>query len=159
MSAGGPAVGGADAGGDVVRRATLVRAPIARVWALVAEAGFWVGADVRFDTEAAEGGTVTIDAGALGRFPVRVERLDPPRYAAYRWASAFPGTAITAAISTLVEFDLTETEGGVVLRVTERGFAGLAGTVDFRAARRADNAAGWGAQLARFAAAAEGAAT
>jgi uncharacterized protein YndB with AHSA1/START domain len=160
---GGPAAGGADDGGDgggnddpnVIRRETFIAAPVARVWSLVSHVGFWVGPDVRFDGVAAEGETVTIDAGECGRFPVRVERLEPPRYAAYRWASAFPGAALSAANSTLVEFDLAEQDGGVVLRVTESGFAGLAGTVEFRRARRADNVGGWAAQLARLAAVAE----
>lgn len=142
--------------GNAIRRETFIAAPIARVWSLVSRVGFWVGADLRFDAEAAEGETVTIDAGAFGRFPVRVERLDPPRYAAYRWASGFPGARITPDNSTLVEFALIEQDGGVLLRVTESGFAGLAGTVAFRAARRADNGAGWAAQLARLAAIAAG---
>jgi uncharacterized protein YndB with AHSA1/START domain len=100
---------------------------------------------------------VVIDTATYGRFPVRVDRLEPPHYAAYRWASGFPGADPTEANSTLVEFTLVEQDGGVLLRLTESGFAALAGTRAFRDARRADNVAGWAAQLERLRRIAEGA--
>ncbi len=141
---------------DAIEREVFIRAGIDRIWSLVAKTGFWVGDELRFDTEAVEGDTVVMDAGAHGRFPVRVERLEPPRYAAYRWASAFPGADPTAANSTLVEITLAEQDGGVLLRLRESGFAGLAGTVAFRDARRADNVAGWTEQLERLRGVGEG---
>ncbi|HET7092144.1 MAG TPA: hypothetical protein VFI22_01670, partial [Thermomicrobiales bacterium] len=73
-----------------------------------------------------------------------------PRYAAYRWASGFPGETPTPANSTLVEFTLIEHDGGVMVRVVESGFAALAGGRAFRAARRRDNVAGWERQMARL---------
>jgi uncharacterized protein YndB with AHSA1/START domain len=142
--------------GDAIEREIFIEAGIERVWSLVSKTGFWVGDGLRFDVDAKEGETVALDAGAYGRFPVRVERLDPPRYAAYRWASAFPGAAPTAANSTLVEITLVEREGGVLLRLRESGFAGLAGTRGFRTARRDDNVAGWAAQLGSLRRVAEG---
>lgn len=154
----GPENGNGSGFGDAVEREVFIAAGIERVWSLVARVGFWVGDAVQFDHEARLGETVVLDAGDHGRFPVRVERLEPPRFAAYRWASGFPGRPPTAANATLVEFTLTEQDGGVRLRVVERGFASLAGTAPFRIARRADNAAGWAMQLGRLRAAAEAAA-
>lgn len=83
-------------------------------------------------------------------------RLEPPRYAAYRWASGFPGEEPGEANATLVEVSLAERDGGVVVRVVESGFAGLRGGRTFRDARHEDNVAGWAMQLARLVAAAEG---
>jgi uncharacterized protein YndB with AHSA1/START domain len=124
----------------------------------VSKTGFWVGEQLRFDVEAREGDVTVFDAGRHGQIPVRVERLEPPRYAAYRWASAFPGEQPVAHNSTLVEFTLEEHAGGVRLRFRESGFAALASTPAARQAALDDNRGGWTAQLERLRAAAEGAA-
>src|SRR5690606_26133223 len=143
---------------DTIEREIFIRAGIDHVWSLVSKVGFWVGDDLVFDNEAGEGETVVIPTDKYGDFPVRVDRLEPPRYAAYRWASAYPGAGITEDNSTLVEFTLDEQDGGVMLRVKESGFATLAGTRDFRDARREDNVEGWAAQLEALRVVAEGAA-
>lgn len=143
-------------GGDVIEREIFIRAGIDHVWSLVSKTGFWVGDEPRFDLAAREGETVIIEAAGHGHFPVLVARLEPPRYAAYRWASAHPGAAPTATNSTLVEFTLIEQGEGVLVRLRESGFATMAGAADFRAARRAENVAGWATQLAHLRRAAEG---
>ncbi len=135
---------------DAIQREIFISASIQHVWSLISKTGFWVGDDLRFDISAREGETVVIDAPPYGQFPVRVERLDPPRYAAYRWASAFPGADPTAGNSTLIEISLAEHEGGVLLRLTESGFAGLDAPQDVRAARYDDNVSGWAGQLERL---------
>jgi uncharacterized protein YndB with AHSA1/START domain len=103
---------------DRCERATLIAAPLERVWSLVAAPGFW----------------------ASGDFPVRVVKVEPPRYVAYRWASAYPGNEPTDGNSTLVEFTLTEEGGETRLRVVESGFASLAGPVELRAKALRDSA-------------------
>ena len=142
---------------NTIEREIFIRAGVDHVWSLVSKTGFWVGEDLHFDLEAGEGETVVVDTVKYGRFPVRVDRLNPPRYAAFRWASAYPGAEITEDNSTLVEFTLQEQDGGVMLRVRESGFASLAGTRDFRDARREDNVRGWAAQLESLRRIAEGA--
>jgi uncharacterized protein YndB with AHSA1/START domain len=97
-----------------------------------------------------------IDTEQYGSFPVRVEQLEPPRYAAYRWASGYPGVEPTESNATRVEFTLVEQDGGVMVRLKESGFATVAGDEAFRDARRADNVEGWAAQLERLREAAEG---
>jgi uncharacterized protein YndB with AHSA1/START domain len=135
---------------DVIEREIVIHADIDHVWALVSRAGFWIGDDLHFDTEAAEGELVVIETEKYGRFPVRVDRLDAPRYAAYRWASAFPGANPTEGNSTLVEFTLVQQDGGVLLRLRESGFAALAGAETIRDSALADNTEGWSLQLERL---------
>jgi uncharacterized protein YndB with AHSA1/START domain len=141
---------------DAIEREIFIRAGIDHVWSLVSKAGFWVGDELHFDADADEGETVVIDTAAYGQFPVRVDRLQPPHYAAYRWASGFPGANPAEGNSTLVEFTLVEQDGGVLLRLKESGFASLAGTEDFHDSRLDDNAKGWAAQLERLRRVAEG---
>lgn len=141
---------------DAIEHEIFIQAGIDRVWSLVAKTGFWIGDELRFDVDAEEGETVVIDTPTYGNFPVRVERLAPPRYAAYRWASGFPGADPTAGNSTLIEFTLVEQDGGVLLRLKESGFAALAGGPAARDAARADNTAGWPGQLERLRLVSEG---
>ncbi len=135
---------------DAIEREIFIGTDIDHVWSLVSKAGFWVGDALHFDAEAAEGETVVIETEQYGRFPVNVSRLEPPRYAAYRWASGFPGADLTDTNSTLVEFTLVEHNGGVLVRLRESGFANLNGTNDFRVARWTDNVSGWNLQLDRL---------
>jgi len=134
---------------DAIEREILIHATIDHVWSLVSRTGFWIGDDLHFDVEASEGETVVIDTPAYGRFPLRVERLEPPRHAAYR-ASGSPDEDPTEANSTLVEFTLIERDGGVVVRLRESGFVNLPGTEASRDAQRDDNIGGWVTQLERL---------
>lgn len=135
---------------DVIEREIFIEAGIDHVWSLVSRAGFWVGEELHFGVEAAVGDIALVDAGRHGRFPVEVVRLDPPRLAIYRWASAFPGAPLSRTNSTLVEIRLVELRGGVLLRLRESGFSKLEGGQDFRAARRADNIEGWAGLLEKL---------
>ncbi|HVX47290.1 MAG TPA: SRPBCC domain-containing protein, partial [Mycobacteriales bacterium] len=78
-----------------------------------------------------------------GEFPVRVERLDPPTYAAYRWVSAFPGEELREDTSTLVEFTLTAEGDQTRLRVVETGFEALATPEANRRKVITDHTNGW----------------
>jgi len=140
---------------DTIEREVFIRAGIEHVWSLVSKAGFWVGDELRFDKQAGEGETVVIETENYGDFPVIVDRLDPPRYAAYRWSSTFPGVEPAPGNSTLVEFSLVEQDGGVLVRLKESGFAALDVDEDVRLREYGDNAVGWDAQLAKLREAAE----
>jgi uncharacterized protein YndB with AHSA1/START domain len=141
---------------DVIERQVFIRASIETVWSLVSRTGFWVGDDLHFDGDASEGETAVIETARYGRFPVKVDRLDAPRYAAYRWASGYPGAELTDTNSTLIEFSLIEQHGGVLVSVRESGFASLLGDEDFRDARLKDNTRGWASQMELLRQAAEG---
>ncbi|WP_304454834.1 SRPBCC domain-containing protein [Nocardiopsis sp. YSL2] len=131
-------------GEDRIERDTLIAAPLERVWSLVAQPGFWVAdPEAAAGTVAREGETVVARDPVHGDFPVRVEKVDPPGYLAYRWASAFPGEEPSEDNSTLVEFTLTTEGDKTRLRVVESGFASLAGSQELRDRAVRDNTVGW----------------
>jgi uncharacterized protein YndB with AHSA1/START domain len=129
---------------DRIERDTLIDAPLDRVWSLVAQPGFWVADEASLaGTVAREGESMVARNAEYGDFPVRVEKVEPPTYLAYRWASAFPGEELSAGNSTLVEFTLTTEGDKTRLRVVESGFAALAGNEELRERALKDNAGGW----------------
>ena len=143
---------------DAIEREVFIRADIGHVWSLVSKAGFWIGDELHFEAEAGVGETVVVDTGRYGPISVRVDRLEPPGYAAYRgWVGAFPAVEPNATNSTLVEFTLVEQDGGVLVRVRESGFATLAGSQAEREAQRDANVAGWASQMELLRRVAEGA--
>lgn len=129
---------------DRIEREILIAAAPERVWPLVAEPGFWATDDegVR-GTSVTEGQVWVARHSEAGEFPMRVEKVDPPRYLACRWVSAFPGEELREDNSTLVEFTLTPTTEGTLLRVVETGFAALPTSPGNRRHVIDDHAAGW----------------
>lgn len=133
---------------DRIERETLIAAPLERVWSLVAEPGFWVADKASLPgTVAREGESMLAKNAEYGDFPVRVEKVRPPTYLAYRWASAFPGQELREDNSTLVEFTLTAEGDKTRLRVVESGFAALAAAEELRDQAVADNSGGWPQEL------------
>lgn len=114
-------------GPDRIEREIHIDAPVDRVWSLVSEPGWWIGdGDRSGRTSTREGDVVIVDDPRYGRFPVLPVSADEPHHLAYR--SAYPGEAPVEGTSTLVEFFLSETDGGTLLRVVESGFTNLAGS-------------------------------
>ena len=131
-----------------IEREVLIAAPLERVWSLVAQPGFWVAdKESLAGTVAREGESMVAKNAEHGDFPVRVEKVEPPTYLAYRWASAFPGEELRVDNSTLVEFTLAEEGDKTRLRVVESGFATLAGSDQLRNKAVEDNTGGWGQEL------------
>ncbi|MBA0127045.1 SRPBCC domain-containing protein [Haloechinothrix sp. YIM 98757] len=129
---------------DRIERDILIGAPVERVWPLVAEPGFWAADEANLSGAMAEEGEVTVVKHTEhGEFPVRVEKVEPPTYVAYRWVSAFPGEALREDNSTLVEFTLTAEGDKTRLRVVESGFASLNTSEDNRQNVIKDHANGW----------------
>lgn len=129
---------------DRIEREILIAAPLDRVWSLVAQPGFWVLDEERAaGTVAVEGESLVADNTAHGTFPIRVEKVEPPTYLAYRWTHAFPGQELREDNSTLVEFTLTAEGDQTRLRVVESGFATLAGSDELRDRAFTDNNGGW----------------
>lgn len=133
-----------------IERETLIAASLERVWSLVADPGFWVADVPGPPGGAAEGESMVVKNAEHGDFPVRVEKVEPPTYVAYRWVSAFPGEEMRDDNSTLVEFTLTPEGGKTRLRVVESGFAVLAGSEDLRRKAVEDNTGGWPQVLDAF---------
>ncbi|MFF3446253.1 SRPBCC domain-containing protein [Streptomyces sp. NPDC002667] len=136
---------------DRIERETLIEAPLEKVWPLVAVPGFWVADEADPRTEAGrEGESTVVKNPRYGEFPVRVEKVEPPTYVAYRWASAFPGAALSDGNSTLVEFTLVPEGASTRLRVVESGFAALTGSPELRRKAHEDNSDGWPQVLDAF---------
>jgi uncharacterized protein YndB with AHSA1/START domain len=133
---------------DRIESETLIAAPLERVWSLVAQPGFWVADKASLPgTVAREGESMVAKNAEHGDFPVRVEKVEPPTYLAYRWTSAFPGEELREDNSTLVEFTLTQEGGQTRLHVVESGFAALAGSQELRSQNRKDHSEGWPLEL------------
>jgi uncharacterized protein YndB with AHSA1/START domain len=81
---------------------------------------------------------------------VEVVEIRPRTYAAFRWASQFPGQELAAGRTTLVEFFIDDTNpgsGGVTVTVVESGFAALDAPEEVRQAGIKDNTGGWSLEL------------
>lgn len=129
---------------DRIERETLIAAPLERVWPLVAEPGFWAVDEANLSGAVAkEGESMVAKHAEHGDFPVRVEKVEPPTYVAYRWVSAFPGEELREDNSTLVEFTLTREGDKTRLRVVESGFAALTTTEANRRNVINDHGGGW----------------
>lgn len=121
---------------DDIAREITIDAPVARVWALVSQAGWWIGDGDRSRqtrTREADGIDVVTDP-RYGSFRIRTEKAEPPGYVAYRWLDDGDERA-----TTLVEFWLSEADGVTTLKVVESGFVS--------AEHREGNIKGWRMQL------------
>ncbi|MGW4116524.1 SRPBCC domain-containing protein [Actinosynnema sp. NPDC004786] len=129
---------------DRIERDTLIDASLERVWSLVATPGFWVADEESVAGQVAtEGASLIAKNPNLGEVAVRVEKVDPPTYVAYRWASAFPGEGLRDDNSTLVEFTLSTEDGKTRLRVVESGFSALSTSEEARDNAVRFNSEGW----------------
>ena len=137
---------------DRIEKTVTLRAPRARVWRALTDAdefGAWFG--VKLESPFAEGatvrGTITHPGYEHVTMEIRIERIEPERYFAYRWHpyAIDPTVDYSPEPTTLVEFTLDEAEGGTVLTIVESGFDRIP------AARRAEafrmNEGGWTAQV------------
>jgi uncharacterized protein YndB with AHSA1/START domain len=132
---------------DRIEREIVIAAPVERVWAVLTEpehVGQWFGQGKPTEIDLRPGGIMRLDHGEYGEFLTRIEKVDPPNYFSYRWASAHPGVVATEDNSTLVEFSLTAAESGTRLRLVESGFANLAIPPEReRTASHASHSRGW----------------
>jgi uncharacterized protein YndB with AHSA1/START domain len=137
-----------DVNPDQIEREIVIDAPVSRVWAALTQAehiGAWFG-DAGADIDPRPGGALVIRWREHGVFPTVIERFEPERVFAWRWAHA-AGEQPRPGNSTLVEFTLTAEGNGTRLRVVESGFRALELTADERAKCVADNTQGWREEL------------
>lgn len=128
---------------DRIEREIVISASVQRVWAALVDPAFWVAEGETAQAEVAEGKTVVSEHSEYGRFPQRIEKIEPHRFLSYRWASTFPGEDPGEGNSTLVEFTVTEEDGKTRLRVVESGFAALAAAEEQRRGSWESNTEGW----------------
>jgi len=144
---------------DRIDKQILLRAALARVWQAISDSqqfGSWFG--MAFDGPFVSGQRITgriqptVVDPEIARlqeplrgfaFEIWIERLEPPRYLAFRWHpyAIERGKDYSHEPTTLVEFTLEERADGTLLRISESGFDRLP------AARRVDafnaNEGGW----------------
>lgn len=123
-----------------IERTLELRAAPERVWRALTEAGEiarWFGDTA--ELEAREGAEGWFGWKNHGRFAVRVERCEPPRRFAWRWARK-KDTPLDDSPSTLVEWEVVPRgDGGTTLKLRESGFE--------RPEDREDNVGGWKSEL------------
>jgi uncharacterized protein YndB with AHSA1/START domain len=147
---------------DQIEREVVLRAPLERVWRAISDAdefGLWFG--VRFDGPFVAGTSVTgvitpttvdedvarAQAPHAGKSDTwQIVSVEPQRRLAFRWHpyAVESGTDYSQEPTTLVEFTLTETNDGVLLRIVESGFDKI--PAERRASALEQNAEGWAAQ-------------
>lgn len=129
---------------DRIEREILIAAPPDRVWAVITAPQMWLGPDhadpAGFDLR--EGAQFAFQ----GNYPMHIERIQPNRYLAFRWANRFPPQQPREGNSTLVEYTLAPEADGTRtrLRVVESGFASLTALPeDERRQAAKDNTGAW----------------
>lgn len=115
---------------DRIERSILLKAPRKRVWQALANAeefGNWFGVKLQGKTFAPgqrTRGQITYPGYEYITFDVVVERMEPERLISWRWhpAPVEKGVDYSSEPTTLVVFELKDTEGGTLLTVVESGF-------------------------------------
>jgi uncharacterized protein YndB with AHSA1/START domain len=147
---------------DRIEKKILLRAPSARVWHAISDAGAfgsWFG--IAFDGPFEAGKRLTgkivptrVDAEVAklqkpheGKaFEFFVERIEPMRRISFRWHpyAVEPGIDYTKEPMTLIVFELQEASGGTSLTISESGFERI--PLARRAKAFAANDGGWAMQ-------------
>ena len=132
---------------DQIELEIVIEAPVERVWSLVAEFAFGLPETELPNHDLHEGAVFVAGYPEVGRYPLRIEKIEPPRSLSYRWASAFPGEEPRVGNSTLIEFTLTAQGNRTRLNVMESGFASLDAPEHTRNKAFDDNTKGWRMEL------------
>lgn len=132
---------------DRIEQEITIEAGLERIWDLVTEPGWWVPSDAEVPIDRTPGSETVRASERWGSYPVQVVRIEPKTYAAFRWASQFPGEELTPGRTTLVEFFVAAVGSGVTVTVRESGFAHLDAPDDVREAGLHANTEGWRQEL------------
>ena len=141
---------------DRIQRQIVLRAPRSRVWRAITDAtefGAWFEAKLEgtFAPGATVGGPILVPGYEHVAMEMAIERVEPESLMSFRWHpyAIEPGADYSSEPKTLVEFRLSEVEGGTQLTVVESGFDRIP------LARRAEafrmNDDGWAGQLQNIA--------
>jgi uncharacterized protein YndB with AHSA1/START domain len=138
---------------DRIERQVLLKAPRARVWRALSDAGEfgdWFGVNfkgMQFRAGQSICGKVTYPGYEHLTMEVSIEQIVPERLLSWRWhpAAIDPEADYSEEPTTLVVFELKEVQGGTLLTVVESGLDAIP------PARRATvfrlNTSGWDEQM------------
>jgi uncharacterized protein YndB with AHSA1/START domain len=138
---------------DRIERKILLKAPLARVWRALSDAGEfgdWFGVDFKgksFVAGKPVKGQITYPGYEHLTMEVFIERVIPQRLLSWRWhpAAIDGGVDYSQEPTTLVVFELAESDGAVLLSIVESGLDKIP------LARRATvfrlNTSGWEQQM------------
>ena len=133
----------------IINRKLEFSADIGRVWKAITdpnEIAKWFSDRVEFDPR--PGSLGWLEWAEHGRYPLRVESVEPPHRISWSW-SHDAGGEFDSEDSTLVEWVLTAQEaGGTLLELRESGFSSEK--------RFQENSGGWDAELGELAELLEG---
>jgi uncharacterized protein YndB with AHSA1/START domain len=136
---------------DRIEKHIALRAPVSRVWRALTdhrEFGEWfrVNLDGPFLPGEVSRGQMTYPGYEHVRWQAIVRAMEPERLFSFAWPHTFePGADIFKEPTTLVEFELENSEGGTLLTVTESGFDRLPDDIRLECYRR--NEGGWTEQM------------
>ena len=137
---------------DKITQSTHIPAPIDRVWRAISdhkEFGEWfrVALDQPFEAGKTSTGRITIPGFDHVQWNAEVVTVEPPRRLAFRWHpyAIDPNLDYSNEPATLVEFSLSERDGGTDVEVVETGFDALPPHRRDEAFRM--NSQGWEAQM------------
>lgn len=138
---------------DRIERKMLLQAPRSRVWRALTNAesfGDWFGVKLKgkqFAVGERVQGQVTYPGYETEVFDVSIERMEPERFFSWRWhpGTTEPGVDYSKEPTTLVEFELSEVEGGTLLALVESGFDQITAERRLRVFRM--NNGGWDEQM------------
>jgi uncharacterized protein YndB with AHSA1/START domain len=137
---------------DRIEKQIILKAPRSRVWRALTNAkefGAWFGVDLRgeFKAGATLRGKLTNERYSHLTLEATVEQLEPETLFSYRWHphAVEPNVDYSKEPTTLVTFQLEDSDGGTLLRVTEVGFEAI--PIARRAQAYRSNGEGWGIQL------------
>jgi uncharacterized protein YndB with AHSA1/START domain len=141
---------------DAIEKEVEIQAPIERVWRALTnheEFGAWfrVKLEEPFVAGRESAGFVTWPGYEHLRWVAVVQKIEEPCYFSFTWHPYGIDKSVdySSEEPTLVEFRLSETEGGTLLKVRESGFSKVP------ASRRAEafrmNANGWAQQMGNIA--------
>jgi len=137
---------------DRIEKKAVIRAPRSRVWRAISNAQeFGVWFLVKLDGPFVQGAPIKGQIAHPGyehlTMELKIERIQPESYLAYRWHpyAVDPAIDYDTEPTTLVEFHLEDADGGTLLTIVESGFDQIP------LARRAEafkkNDGGWAGQM------------
>ncbi len=138
---------------DAITKEITVNAPIQTVWEVVTKPDKWLAEKAAVELQPGKKGTVSWSS--MGDAPVEVITVERPHTFAFTWIAPDKETHGTEA--TLITFNLSEVDGGTLVRVAESGFSKIALTDAEKSTLIENHTPGWEYFLTKIRDEAEGA--